>query len=56
MSKSKRKSYVVKCDGVPVKMMHLEKQCVKEFMQRITSRYRTHRWSVSERFPLAGAD
>lgn len=56
MIRSKTRSFLIECDNTPIKVMAIEPNLVRRYMRKLAGQYSTHQWSVSERFPLAGAD
>lgn len=56
MLDSKLRSFLIKRDNSPVKVMSLKPHLVRHFMRKVSSQFNTHKWAVSDRFPLAGTD
>lgn len=56
MIHSKLRLFLIKCDDSPVKVLSLQPHLVRRFMQKLSSQYGTHHWSVTDRFPTTGAD
>ena len=52
----KIRSFLIDCDDLPIKVISLQPHLVRRYMRRLSYQFSTHHWSVSERFPLAGAD
>ena len=53
---SYKRGFLIRQDGMAIKILHLESRRVAPYMRRLQSRFPDHRWSVSERFPLNGSD
>ena len=51
-----RRSFVVRCDGIPHKTVHLSPGFVGPFMNRLARRYPLVTWSIGDRVPLYGSD
>lgn len=50
------RDFVIRQDGLPVKVLHIEPQRIRPYMHRLQTRFSDYRWSVSERFLLNGSD
>jgi len=50
------RSFVIRQDNQPVKVISLEPRSVQSFMQRLGARFPKFRWSICERFLPGGGD
>ncbi len=48
--------FVIRKDGLPIKILHIERQRAVSYMRRVQARFPDHRWSISECFPHSGSD
>ncbi len=53
---TKSRDFLIRKDGLPVKVLHLERNRTVSYMRRLQARFPDYRWSISERFLLSGSD
>ena len=50
------REFVVRKDSLPMKIVTVSPDRLRQFMDRVRGRYPGHQWSVSERFLLNAGD